>query len=216
MTANIHVLPVPEALSPERRDRILKGAAAVFMRDGYEGASMSRIAAAANVSKGTLYNYFPSKQDLFAGFVRQRCARLVREVFGERETEPAGGDLAHELARIGRTMLQLMVSDDGRAIYRVAVMEASKFPDLAQAFVDAGPNVMVGRMAAWLARQIEAGRLRPHDPLFAAEQFFALTQARVLMRARIDASYAASDSDIDFVVSGAVRVFLAAYGALGG
>jgi AcrR family transcriptional regulator len=210
--SNVHQIPAPEALSPARRARILEGAAAVFMQGGFEGASMSQIATAARVSKGTLYNYFPGKQDLFAAVVRQRCERLVEEVFGEPESSVPLGDLTAQLTRIGRTMLRTMVSRDGQAIFRVAVMEASKFPDLAQAFLDSGPNVMVGRMAAWLTRQIEAGHLRPHEPLFAAEQFFALTQARVLMRARTDAGYRASDAEIDFVVDGAARVFLAAYG----
>lgn len=48
------------SLSPEKRTQILAGAAAVFAADGYEGASMARIAAVAGVSKGTLYNPIPS------------------------------------------------------------------------------------------------------------------------------------------------------------
>jgi hypothetical protein len=91
-------------------------------------------------------------------------------------------------------------------------MEASKFPELAQAFVDSGPKILVGHMADWLTRQILAGRLSAPDPVFAAEQFFALTQARIVPRARTNADYLASDQEIDFVVQGAVRVFLAAYG----
>ncbi len=215
MIAHLAPLPVPEPdpLSPERRQRIIAGAAAIFIRDGYEGASMSQIALAANVSKGTLYNYFPSKQALFAAFVRQRCARLVEEMFGAAENEITGEDPQTELVRIGRAMLCMMVSADARAVYRVVVMEASKFPELAQAFVDSGPKILLGRMAGWLTRQILAGRLTADDPVFAAEQFFALTQARIVPRARADADYVASDAEIGFVVEGAVRVFLAAYGA---
>jgi len=199
-------------LSPQRRGKIVAGASEVFVRDGYEGASMAQIADAARVSKGTLYNYFPSKQALFEAFVQERCARLVAEVFGHAEGQ-AATDLAAELGRMGRTMLRMMVSPDGRAIYRVVVMEANKFPELAQAFYNAGPRKATERMAAWLARQIEAGMLRPHDAPFAAEQFFALTQARLVMQARTDAGYTATAAEIDFVVDGAVAVFLAAYGA---
>ncbi len=169
---------------------------------------MSQIAVAAHVSKGTLYNYFPSKQALFTAFVRERCERLVDEVFGAPSSHLR---LEANLTRIGRKMLTVMVSPDGLAMYRVVVMEASKFPELAQAFYNSGPKVMVAEMAAWLARQTEAGALEVADPLFAAEQFFALTQARVLMRSRTDASYIATQGDIEFVVAGAVQVFLAAY-----
>jgi TetR/AcrR family transcriptional repressor of mexJK operon len=210
VSGNIHPLPeLSPDLSPERRQRIVKGAAVVFVRDGYEGASMSRIAAVANVSKGTLYNYFPSKQALFAAFVRERCEKLVEEVFGE---PPASARVDAELKRIGLVMLNLMVSADGLALFRVVVMEAVKFPELAQSFFNAGPKVMVSRMAEWLTRQSEAGALRVADPFFAAEQFFALTQARIVMRARTDASYNATQGEIEMVVDGAVRVFLAAHG----
>jgi len=199
------------SLSPQRRGRIVAGAAEIFVRDGYEGASMAQIAEAARVSKGTLYNYFPSKQALFEAFVRERCAGLVEQLFGEADG-PAPLGVPAELGRVGRIMLRMMMSPDGLAIYRVVVMEATKFPELAQAFYNAGPRTMTDRMAAWLARQIEAGTLRAHDPKFAAEQFFALTQARLLMQARTNAAFVPTDAEIDFVVDGAVAVFLAAYG----
>ncbi|MDE8348812.1 MAG: TetR/AcrR family transcriptional regulator [Acidocella sp.] len=198
----------PDTLSPERRDRIVAGAAAVFMRDGYEGASMSQIAAAANVSKGTLYNYFPGKEALFGAIVRENCNCLVQEVFKDA---PEGIAVEAELARICRAMLRMMLSPRGMAIYRLAVMEASKFPELAQAFIEAGPNIMVAKMAGWISRQVAAERLQASDPVFAAEQFFALSQTRLVMRARTNAAFRASEAEIEQVVTGAVRVFLAAY-----
>ncbi|HQT38195.1 MAG TPA: TetR/AcrR family transcriptional regulator [Acidocella sp.] len=198
----------PDTLPPERRNRIIAGAAAVFMRDGYEGASMSQIAAAAHVSKGTLYNYFPGKEALFAAFVRENCDCLVQEIF---QDTPEGLPIEAELARICRTMLRMLLSARGMAIFRVAVMEASKFPELAQAFIEAGPNVMVANMAAWIARQAAAGLLKVDDPEFAAEQFFALSQTRLVMRARTNAAFVASEAEIEQVINGAVRVFLAAY-----
>jgi TetR/AcrR family transcriptional repressor of mexJK operon len=59
-----------DGLSCEKRAQILAGAAEIFARDGYEGASMSSIAGKAEVSKGTLYNYFASKAALFAAYVQ--------------------------------------------------------------------------------------------------------------------------------------------------
>ncbi|MFT8469215.1 MAG: helix-turn-helix domain-containing protein, partial [Acetobacter syzygii] len=59
--------------SETKRQQILTGASSVFAEHGYEGASMSAIARQASVSKGTLYNYFANKADLFAAFVEQRC-----------------------------------------------------------------------------------------------------------------------------------------------
>jgi TetR/AcrR family transcriptional repressor of mexJK operon len=200
--------PAAEALSPERRTRIIAGASEIFIAEGYEGASMSQIAASANVSKGTLYNYFPSKQALFAAFVGDRCDQFVHEVLGDLQDD---GPVDVELKRIGRIMLKLMIAPTGQAVFRVVVMEAAKFPDLARTFMKAGPEVMVGRLTDWLIRQNHAGRLTTPEPHFAAEQFFALIQTRLVMRCRIDPSYHATEAEIDQVLDGAVRVFLAAY-----
>ncbi len=169
---------------------------------------MAQIAASANVSKGTVYNYFPSKQALFAAFVRERCSYFVHEVFGDLQDD---APVEPELKRIGRVMLRLMLKPAGQAVFRVVVMEAAKFPELARAFMTAGPEVMVGRLAAWLAIQHRVGRLAIPDPHFAAEQFFALTQTRLVLRCRCDPSYQASEAEIEQVLDGAVRVFLAAY-----
>lgn len=201
--------PGADGLSPERRARILAGASEIFIAEGYEGASMSQIAASANVSKGTLYNYFPSKQALFAAFVRDRCGHFLREVFGDLQDD---APVAAELQRVGRVMLKLMMAPTGQAVFRVVVMEAAKFPDLARTFMTAGPETMVARLTAWLAAQNRAGRLRTEDPQFAAEQFFALVQTRLVLRCRTDPGYQASEAEIKQVLEGAVRVFLAAYG----
>jgi AcrR family transcriptional regulator len=204
-----------EGLSPERRARIVAGAEEIFIADGYEGASMSRIAASANVSKGTLYNYFPSKTALFAAFVEIRCNKFIHDVFDGPQQAPAGqietGQLEAELSRIGRMMLKMMISPTGQAVFRVVVMEAAKFPELAKAFMAAGPQVMVGRLTTWLTAQNAAGRLNTPEPQFAAEQFFALTQTRLVLRARTDPEYQASPAEIEQVINGAVKVFLSAY-----
>ena len=199
-----------DGLSPERRARILAGATEIFVAEGYEGASMSQIAASANVSKGTLYNYFPSKQALFGAFVRARCDQFVHEVFGELQDDaPVGA----ELRRIAGVMLKLMIAPAGQAVFRVVVMEAAKFPELAKTFMEAGPQVMLRRMTSWLIAQNVAGRLVTPDPQFAAEQFFALSQTRLVMRSRVDPAYRAGDEEIEQVLDGAVQVFLAAYAA---
>jgi AcrR family transcriptional regulator len=198
-----------EPLSPERRARIMAGAAEIFTRDGYEGASMAHIAAAARVSKGTLYNYFAGKEALFGAFVRDNCAQLLQEMFGDmRDDAPVG----EELTRIGGTMMKTMLSPKALTTFRVAVMEAAKFPELARTFVESGPELLVRNMADWISRRVAAGDMIVEDPHFAAEQFFALTQTRLVLRARMDAGFRASPGEIEHVLSGAIRVFLAAYG----
>lgn len=203
------VMPAPESLSPQRRGRILEGAAQVFARDGYEGASMAGIAREAAVSKGTLYNYYPSKAALFAAHI-ERCARSnLERIFDFSADDP---DPAATLRRIGRAMVTMFLSPGARDLYRIVTAEATKFPDMAQAFFEAGPAQGVRLLAGWLARESAAGRLAVADAEFAAEQFLALCQTRLALRYRLFLMSSPNEAEIDRVIDGAMTLFLCHYG----
>ena len=195
--------------SEEKQSQILRGAATVFSQDGYEGASMSRIAAYAGVSKGTLYNYFDGKAELFAAWVARECEDL-RHAFDTQDPDdaPSAG-----LRAIGLRMLRMMLSDAGLTIFRVTVAEASKFPELARAYYDTGPRMAIGFLSAWLSRQAVAGRLEVADPVFAAEQFFALCQTRVAMLRRLGLAASVDEALMETVVDASVLMFLNTYRA---
>jgi AcrR family transcriptional regulator len=194
---------------PCKESQILNGAAAVFARDGYEGASMSRIAAEAGVSKGTLYNYFDGKAELFAAYMHRECARWIAVLF---DTADESMPVAEALRGIGRRMFTMMLSEPALVMYRMVVAEAEKFPELAHAFYDGGPARSVEHLAAFLRRGVAAGRLAIPDPEFAAEQFFALIQTRLSMRRRLHLIGMPSEAQIDYVVDCAVDLFMKGYG----
>ena len=170
---------------------------------------MSRIAMCAGVSKGTLYNYFDGKAGLFAAWVAGECAAKLAAVFdgSDPDDEPAAG-----LRTIGTRMLMMMMSETGLTIYRLTVADAAKFPELAQIFYDAGPSRAITSMAAWLERQVATGKLAIADPVFAAEQFFALCQTRIGMQRRLGLLLQADEALFARVVDGAVVMFLNTYG----
>ncbi|HEX2942657.1 MAG TPA: TetR/AcrR family transcriptional regulator [Rhodopila sp.] len=198
-----------DSFSPEKRVQILQGAAAVFAADGYEGASMARIAAVAGVSKGTLYNYFDSKAALFTSYVAESCERGLGQIFDGADH---GGDPASVLRAVGRRMVAMMLSDVGLAIYRVVIAEAAKFPDLARAFFEAGPAQAIGFLSNWLAEETRLGRLSVPDPGFAAEQFFNLCQTRLVLRRKLEMLGDPSEDAIEQVVEAAITMFLRTYG----
>ena len=189
--------------------QIMNGAAAVFARDGYEGASMSRIAAEAGVSKGTLYNYFTSKAELFAAYMRRDCTRWIALLF--EELDPATPP-DETLRQIGRRMFTMVMSEPALIVYRMVVAEAEKFPELAQAFYSEGPARAVGHLSAILRRTAAEGRLSVQDPDFAAEQFFALIQTQLSMKRRLRLVGMPSEAQIDHVVDCAVHLFMKGYG----
>jgi AcrR family transcriptional regulator len=203
-------MDINESLSPEKRAQILFGAASVFAADGYEGASMARIAAVAGVSKGTLYNHFDSKAALFTAYVASTCDRYLAHVF---DSADHAGDPASVLRGIGKRMVQMMLSEQGLAIYRVVIADAVKFPALARAFFDAGPARAIGFMADWLAEETRRGRLTVDDPSFAAEQFFNLCQTRLVLRRKLEMTGDPPEHDIDTVIDAAITMFLRTYAA---
>jgi TetR/AcrR family transcriptional repressor of mexJK operon len=204
MAQTLHIL------LPEKRAQIMAGAVEVFASEGYEGASMSRIAQVAGVSKGTLYNYFDSKAALFAAFVNEVCDLKISALFGVIDCH---ADPADALRSIGRQMIELMLSASSLTMYRVVMSEAGKFPELARLFFNAGPARAIRNMAEWLAKETKRGNLSVPDPEFAAEQFFALCQTRIVPRRRLNLQDVPGAGELERVVDASVDMFLRTYKA---
>ena len=128
-------------------DQVLEGAREVFLRDGFEGASVDDIARSSGVSKATLYSYFPDKRLLFMEVARCQCARQADEALATFDmTLPPG----QALPRVARTFLGFIFSDMGQRIFRMCVAESDRFPDLGRAFYESGPMVMRRALTTYL------------------------------------------------------------------
>jgi AcrR family transcriptional regulator len=202
--------PAPAPVEESRKRRqVLDAASDLFMAQGYGAVSMEAVARTAGVSKATLYAHFASKDVLFASIVSEACDRnkLVPENF---PVEVA--DIEATLAATGGRLLRFMLQPKVLAIYRVAVAESARFPELGRAFWAAGPTVFRERFAGWIAEQSAAGRLAVPDPLVAADQFGALLRASVFMRATLALPPAPDEAEIDATVQQAVSTFLRGFG----
>jgi AcrR family transcriptional regulator len=169
------VTPQREARRGDRRDAILDVARECFIAEGYGATSMSTIAARLGGSKGTLYNYFKSKEELFDAFVRRSCALLQ----GELDDSPGDGDVRDLLVRMAEDFLDHLLSPEAIAIHRLVVGEGERFPELARLFYEAGPKIGNARHAQLFKRLMERGRLRCEDPVLAAHQFKGLVLSGV-------------------------------------
>ena len=200
---------IDPAAPRDKRTVILDSAGAAFARHGYEGASMSAITRDAGVSKATVYHHFASKAALFGAYVQRECQRTLTPLFQNltHHTDPAAA-----MRNIGLRMMDFLLSPTCLAIDRVVATEATAFPELAQAFFDAGPRQGIATMAQWLREQDTAGRLAVPDAEFAAEQFFALCQTRVAMRCRLRLGPPVQPDAVERVVDAAVTMFLNTYG----
>ncbi len=194
--------------SASKRQQILAGAARVFAADGYEGASMSRIAAEAAVSKGTLYNYYSSKAELFAAYIEGTCSLVISQVFDDLD-HASPPDAVMKL--VGTRMCTMLLSEQALLMHRMVVAEAAKFPALAETFFNSGPARAVAHLSSYLAQATKDGRLAIADTTFAAEQFFALIQTRLYLRRQLRLTDLPSQAQLDHVIDGAVRLFLRGY-----
>jgi TetR/AcrR family transcriptional repressor of mexJK operon len=196
----------------EKRDAIVAIAEETFSANGYAGTSMSTIAARLGGSKGTLYNYFKSKDELFIAVIDKKCGQ-IQVLMSEAEIE-SGGDLRAALTRFGRQFLELILRDDSIAMYRLTTAESGRFPEIGKALYESGIQRNLARMSDLLDRAKEAGRLRADtDTSVAADQFIDLCLTGVHRRKLWNITPRPSRDEIERNVDNAVVTFMRAFGA---
>jgi AcrR family transcriptional regulator len=195
----------------ERRDAIIAIGEASFAEHGYAGTSMSAIAARLGGSKGTLYNYFKSKEELFIAMVEKKCAQL-RGFLAEAELE-SGGDLRAGLTRIGTGFIGLVLLPETISTYRLVTAECERFPEVGRALYDSGVRENQRRMVEFLEHAKQAGQFRKDaDTVVAAEQFFDLCLSGIHRRRLWNITRHPTESEMRANVANAVNTFMRAFG----
>jgi len=192
----------------QRRELILDVAQGVFLEEGFANASMSTIAARLGGSKGTLYNYFKSKDELFNAYVERRCL-WQDEIFAA----PLPGETPEEsLRRIGRAYLTRVLTDFNLRNFRLIASEAERSPEIGRIFYDAGPRKGAERVAELLTAMAQGGELEVDDPLEAAHQFLGLVQNRYFKARLCNAIPELTKQQVEDEAAFAARTFLRAFG----
>lgn len=190
-------------------DQVLEGARYIFMRDGFEGASVDDIARAAGVSKATLYSYFPDKRLLFSEVARIECNRQAEAALKELYALDTIEAVLHDAANV---MVRFFLSDFGQQVYRICVAESHRFPELGGRFYSSGPELAKIRLSGVFGRFVDEGRLDIPDMDLATSQFCELCKSDLFVRAICNVEYDATDTQIERVVQGVVDMFMARYG----
>ncbi|WP_294133430.1 TetR/AcrR family transcriptional regulator [Sphingobium sp.] len=163
-----------EARRLDRRDAILMVAEGYFLEHGYAGTTMSGIAAALGGSKGTLWNHFPSKEELFSA-VLDRVATAYRVQLSQI-LDPCGL-LEPTLLRACRSLLDKVCSAQAIALHRLIYAEGARFPELSRIFFELAPRHTRALLADFIQGAMDRGQLRQADPADAARTLMALTMA---------------------------------------
>lgn len=193
-------------------DQVQEGALRVFLRDGFEGASVDEIAREAGVSKATLYSYFPDKRMMFTEVFSTECQRQASLAEAEMTQTPPAREY---LAQSSRQVIRFALSDFGRQLFRLVVGEVSRFPELARQFYTNGPGMLRGRLVIRLRELAARGELEIEDFDIAVDQLVQLAKSAVHDRVMLNLVDDIRPEEIERSVEATVAIFMARYGAKG-
>lgn len=144
-----------------RPSEIVAAAFEVFTQRGFGAAKLEEVARRAGVAKGTVFVYFPTKQDLFRAVAQNVLATHLERVAGA----------ASELDRPLPELVPLLLAQAAKAgtsgipaVLRLIIAEARVFPDLAQIWHDEVVGKMLGFLTQAIKRAQARGEARTGDP----------------------------------------------------
>ena len=156
----------------DRRAQILEAAFEEFSAKGFKGATIKSIARAAGLqSPALIYWYFPDKEALFREVLETRVPvlRAVRDPAGLLDQPPE-----KVLPMIAHRYLSAFDNPTAQRMVRLFAGEAMRRPEIAEIFGNAVIKRVLGFLKRYMARQIELGRLRPHDVRSSARGFMGM------------------------------------------
>lgn len=188
-----------------RREALLRAAAEVFFEQGYAATSIDAIIERAGGSKRNIYNTFKNKEGLFSAIVTQNADRILSSLLIEGIE---GRDLQETLTAFGRQLLEAYMSPSLLGVYRIAIAEANRFPDLVKAFYERGPGRATARLAEILEEAGKQGEVRTGDYSRMADQFVGMIRDNFHLQVALGLRPPPSAEGAREAVNSAVGIFL--------
>ena len=208
-----HSLQDHETRTTRKRREITEAATELFLRNGYSGTSMEEIAAAAGVSKQTMYKQFTSKEALFVDIVSRVVNEAGDVVYTVARELDESKDVEAALRALARRQLELVMTPRVLQLRRLVISEADRFPQLGQAFFDQGPGRTIEAITATFERLAHRGELDLEDPKLAAAHFNWLVMSVPINTVMfLGSGSIPSEEELNRYADEGVSAFLRAYG----
>ena len=149
----------------QRRMLLLEAALEEFYERGFAAARMSDIATRAGLSKGTLYLYFTSKEDLFLSLADVIAVPNVERLEAMLNAAPS---IIHALQGIVQLAAVIIRQSDMPRLMKIMIADGSKFPALARTYRQKVIDRVLNAIGGALARAKEAGEIDIADPYLTA------------------------------------------------
>jgi AcrR family transcriptional regulator len=201
----------PKDQAGDVKARILDAAQRVFLKRGYQSASLDEIAEAAPASKPTIYAHFPGKEALFEAVV----GRVIDGLTNFDGFEPKGRTVQDKLASLGIEVVERFI-EETIGVTRATIAEADRFPALSRHVHEAGRDraaAAVSHVLSEATHTLSRGSKGPFAPkrsLNTAQIFMDLILLPMLMRALMGEGGKELRSELPAFVRGRVSFFLAA------
>jgi AcrR family transcriptional regulator len=164
---------------PEHRpQQIIEAALEVFGESGLAKSRLQDIAERAGVSKGTIYLYFPNKEELFREMIRQTAVAAIESA----EKTTSQGTPTEQLGAAMRRNWKFVRSPVFSIIYRLVLGELHQFPDLAKFYADEVVARALNFLSGIIQRGVDSGEFREIDPRTAARMLMALMIMNAIWR----------------------------------
>ena len=196
-----------QRLTDRKRQAIIQAAINEFRENGFEITSMDKIAATAGVSKRTVYNHFPSKEELFAEILNQLWIRVTAE---QEATYSPDLPLREQLRGLLMAKLQMLGDDNFLDLARVAIAATIHSPERAQDMVARMGEREEG-LTVWIRAAQADGRLKAVAPEFAAQQIHGLLKSFAFWPQISMGQPSLSAKEQHTVADSALDMFLACY-----
>jgi len=202
--------PIGRPRDPAKVEAILTASWRLFLSHGVEPVAVDTIAAAAGVSKATVYAYFPDKRALFQEGVRREMEKIERaQRINDEPRESA--TLRDVLITFGEGIMFFLTNPGAVDFYGSLSGELRRDPELARMFYDAGPGRTLANLSAILASKLAAG-LKIADADSAAEMLLGMWQGITPYRLMLGMDHPAVVASIPRRVAEGVERFLRAFG----
>jgi len=149
----------------DRRDAILAAALDEFFERGFTAAKMEDIARRADLSKGAVYLYFPSKDAVFEALIEAVVAPAVARIEAASASSPSALASLKTMAMLAPVLIR---TSNMPKLMKVMIGDSRAFPDVVRRYRSEVLERLLGMVAAMLRRGMDAGELRRADPALAA------------------------------------------------
>jgi AcrR family transcriptional regulator len=189
----------------DARERILGAAFSAFMEAGYAATSTLEIATRARVSKRELYALVGNKQQMLEACVRERATRLrtAADLPEPRDIET----LEAVLVAFGTQLLREVTDSTVVAVFRLAIAEATRAPEVARTLHVLGPQASRAALTKIMESALAHGVLTGRAPEL-AERFAGLLWGDLMIRLLLRVTDAPTPAEIDSRARGAASALL--------